>query len=96
MLTLSPQVEVTQRIEKDVVFVVDTSGTMATDGKMEQAQKALEYMIAKLDPADRFAVVDFATERSGLQGRARQRERGGEGRSDPLRQGPQGPRRHGH
>lgn len=62
MLTLSPQVEVTQRIEKDVVFVVDTSGTMATDGKMEQAQKALEYMIAKLDPADRFAVVDFATD----------------------------------
>jgi Ca-activated chloride channel homolog len=62
MLTLSPQVEVSQRIEKDVVFVVDTSGTMATDGKMEQAQKALQYMIAKLDPSDRFAVVDFATD----------------------------------
>ena len=62
MLTLSPQVEVTQRIAKDIVFVVDTSGTMATDGKMEQAVKALEYMIAKVDPGDRFAIVDFATD----------------------------------
>lgn len=62
LLTISPQVEVAQRVEKDVVFVVDTSGTMATDDKMAQARKALEYMIAKLEPGDRFGVVDFATD----------------------------------
>jgi Ca-activated chloride channel family protein len=64
LLMISPKVEVPrdQLVAKDVVFVVDTSGTMATDDKMEQARGALAYCIARLEAQDRFAVVSFATD----------------------------------
>jgi len=61
LLLAAPQVEAAERVAQDVVFVLDTSGTMAQDGKIEQAKKALAYCIYRLDAADRFAVVDFAT-----------------------------------
>lgn len=64
LLLVAPKVELPAeaRVAKDVVFVVDTSGSMTQDGRMEQARKALAYCIARLDPQDRFAVVDFATD----------------------------------
>jgi Ca-activated chloride channel family protein len=46
---------------KDVVFVLDTSGSMAGD-KIGQARAALRYCLNALDTKDRFALVDFATE----------------------------------
>lgn len=45
----------------DYLFVVDTSGSMASDDKMAQARKALKYCIDVLKPEDRFNVVRFAT-----------------------------------
>lgn len=64
LLLISPKVEIAaaERVAKDVVFVFDTSGSMAADQKMDQARRALRYMIARLDTEDRFAVVDFATD----------------------------------
>ncbi|HBP17985.1 MAG TPA: trypsin [Planctomycetes bacterium] len=62
LLTISPQVEVERQVAKDVVFVLDTSGSMAAEDRMAQARRALSYMIARLDGADRFSVIDFATD----------------------------------
>jgi Ca-activated chloride channel family protein len=47
---------------KDVVFVVDTSGSMAEAGKMEKARAALLYGIRILRAQDRFNVISFAGE----------------------------------
>ena len=48
------------RIPQDMVFVLDTSGSMR-GAKMEQAQKALRYCLGQLRTRDRFALVNFAT-----------------------------------
>jgi Ca-activated chloride channel family protein len=50
---------------KDVVFVVDTSGSMAGP-KLKQAQKALEFCVANLNNEDRFEIVRFSTEAEPL------------------------------
>ncbi|HKG78599.1 MAG TPA: VWA domain-containing protein, partial [Pyrinomonadaceae bacterium] len=47
---------------KDVVFVVDTSGSMAEKGKMEKARAALLYGVRILRPQDRFNIISFAGE----------------------------------
>ncbi len=50
-----------ESVAKDVVFVFDTSGSMAGD-KMNQSKKALAQAIGRLGDKDRFAVVDFSTD----------------------------------
>ena len=47
---------------KDVVFCVDTSGSMLKGNKMEQAKEALKYCVEHLRNGDRFNIVDFSTE----------------------------------
>jgi Ca-activated chloride channel homolog len=47
---------------KDIVFVLDTSGSMSDEGKMEKARAALLYGIRILRPQDRFNVISFAGE----------------------------------
>jgi Ca-activated chloride channel family protein len=71
MVSLSPrpQASAAQAVPKDVVFIVDRSGSMEEGGKMDQARKALAYCIKRLSPRDRFGVVDFATDWSSLDGR---------------------------
>lgn len=49
-----------ERGGQDVVFVIDTSGSMAGE-KMEQARHALQYCVEQLDERDRFNVVRFST-----------------------------------
>src|SRR6185295_3201597 len=46
---------------KDVVFVLDTSGSMA-GAKLEQAKKALAFCVENLNDSDHFEVLRFATE----------------------------------
>ncbi|MBY0522615.1 MAG: VIT and VWA domain-containing protein [Gemmataceae bacterium] len=62
MLLLSPKVEMGKDhyIPRDVVLVLDTSGSMH-GVKMEQAKKALKYCLDNLKPKDRFGIVQFAT-----------------------------------
>lgn len=48
-------------LPKDVVFVLDTSGSMA-GAKMTQARNALRFCLRSLGPDDRFGLVPFATE----------------------------------
>ena len=53
---------------KDIVFVVDTSGSMA-GAKLQQAKKALEFCVENLNADDRFEIVRFSTEAEPLFGR---------------------------
>ncbi len=51
--------------EKDITFVVDTSGSMA-GRSLEQAQNAILYCLGRLNRGDRFNVIRFATEAESL------------------------------
>ena len=48
-------------LPKDVCFVVDTSGSMAGE-KLTQAQRALKFCLANLNPRDRFNIITFSHE----------------------------------
>jgi Ca-activated chloride channel family protein len=62
LFLLTPRVEVGQRdfIPRDMILVLDTSGSMRGP-KMDQARRALKYCLDNLDERDRFAVIHFAT-----------------------------------
>ncbi|MEN8005951.1 MAG: VIT and VWA domain-containing protein [Candidatus Krumholzibacteriota bacterium] len=55
-------------LPKDVVFVLDTSGSMAEGGKIDQARRALDFCLHNLNDGDRFEVVRFSTESEPLFG----------------------------
>ncbi|HKB16687.1 MAG TPA: VIT domain-containing protein, partial [Planctomycetota bacterium] len=60
---LSPRLdlEASKVLPKDVVFVLDTSGSMEGE-KIAQAKGALRDALGRLNPGDRFHLVRFATE----------------------------------
>jgi Ca-activated chloride channel family protein len=62
MLCLSPRIELRDEdyIPKEVVFCVDTSGSMAGP-KIEQAREALRHCVEKLPARDKFSIVKFST-----------------------------------
>ncbi len=64
LLMIAPKVELKpEEVQpKDVVFVFDTSGSMQENGKIDQAKRALRYCVSRLDPQDRFGIVDFSTD----------------------------------
>ena len=64
LLMLSPKDELAERelVNKDIVFVLDTSGSMADEGKMEKARSALLFGIRTLRDGDKFNVISFAGE----------------------------------
>jgi Ca-activated chloride channel homolog len=69
LLMISPKDDWSEQeyAAKDVVFVLDTSGSMAEEGKMEKARSALLYGISILRPKDRFNVISFAGEERLLE-----------------------------
>jgi Ca-activated chloride channel family protein len=61
MMLVSPRIESTMtRVPRDLVLVLDTSGSMS-DLKMSQAKLALKQLLKQLKPDDRFGLVSFAT-----------------------------------
>jgi Ca-activated chloride channel homolog len=64
LLQLSPKDNLSERelVNKDIVFVLDTSGSMADEGKMEKARSALLFGIQGLRDGDKFNVINFAGE----------------------------------
>lgn len=64
MLLITPKTEYTpEEIQpKDIIFVMDVSGSMADDDKITQAKNALKYCLKSLDAKDRFNIVAFSTE----------------------------------
>lgn len=61
---LSPKVELQQSetVPKDIVFVLDTSGSMSEEGKITKAREALKFGIRSLHQSDHFDVIHFASE----------------------------------
>lgn len=64
LLLISPKNELSEQeyAAKDILFVFDTSGSMADQGKMEKARAALIFGIRSLRSEDRFNVISFAGE----------------------------------
>lgn len=62
MLLAAPQFKFENRkpVAKDVIFVVDVSGSMAGE-KIEQAQEALRYCVNTLNRDDRFEIISFSS-----------------------------------
>jgi Ca-activated chloride channel family protein len=68
-MNLSPGFDAKQKVvSKDIVFVMDKSGSMAGE-KLDQAKKALRFCIENLNEGDRFEIVPFSTEASALFGK---------------------------
>ncbi len=58
-LLFAPVLELDAAVARDIVVVLDRSGSMEGE-KMDQAIGAAEYILGNLGPDDRFAVVDFS------------------------------------
>jgi Ca-activated chloride channel family protein len=71
LLMISPKDDWSEQeyTAKDIVFVLDTSGSMAEAGKMEKARAALLYGIRILRPQDHFNVISFAGEEHLMENR---------------------------
>ena len=70
MLLVSPKYEVkqTEIVEKDFIFVLDRSGSMARR-KVEQAKAALRYCVQNLNDGDRFNLILFNEDITSLADR---------------------------
>lgn len=55
------QLETTKVISKEIVFVLDISGSMQGE-KMEQAQNAMKFCVNSLNERDRFNFISFSTD----------------------------------
>jgi Ca-activated chloride channel family protein len=64
LLLVSPKAQLDERevSAKEVVFVLDTSGSMSEEGKMDKAKSALGQGVETLGPRDRFNIISFAGE----------------------------------
>src|SRR6266508_1313809 len=71
LLMISPKEDWSEKeyTAKDIVFVLDTSGSMAEAGKMEKARAALLYGVRILRPQDRFNIISFAGEERLMESR---------------------------
>ncbi len=70
MLLVAPKYEVkhTEIIEKDFIFLLDRSGSMARR-KVEQAKAALRYCVQNLNEGDRFNLIVFNEDITSLADR---------------------------
>ena len=80
MLLISPKygVKKIDVIEKDFIFVLDHSGSMARR-KIKQAKEALRYCVQNLNDGDRFNLILFNTDITSLADRLNRREEWGGG-----------------
>jgi Ca-activated chloride channel family protein len=58
LMVLPPAAEHSVRLAREVIFVLDTSGSMAGTS-IRQAKEALELALSRLSQADRFNVIEF-------------------------------------
>ena len=63
ILLVAPKYEVSKDdvIEKDIIFVLDKSGSMKGE-KIEQAKGALKFCVNSLNKGDRFGIIIFSTD----------------------------------
>ena len=69
LMLISPKSNISEqdRVAKDIVFVLDTSGSMSGD-KMEKARAALKFGVESLAPRDRFNIISFSGEEHLMKG----------------------------
>lgn len=64
MLMASPSIDPSKVpvLPQEVIFCIDSSGSMVEDNRLGQLQAALKHCLNHLRPEDRFNIVDFGTE----------------------------------
>ncbi len=62
MLTLTPPDDDAARLPRDIVFLLDISGSMNENKKIDQVKSALKTFLQTLTDKDRFNIVTFSTE----------------------------------
>ncbi|KAF0242523.1 MAG: hypothetical protein FD180_3865 [Planctomycetota bacterium] len=64
MMMISPSIDPSKVpvIPQEVIFCIDSSGSMVEEDRLVNLQKALKYCLNHLRPEDRFNIVDFGTE----------------------------------
>jgi Ca-activated chloride channel family protein len=64
MMMVSPSIDpsTVPVLPQELVFCIDSSGSMVEDNRLSQLQDALKYCLGHLKPGDRFNIVDFGTE----------------------------------
>ncbi len=65
LVVTPPDLGETSPLAKDLVLVLDQSGSMNGE-KIEQAKRALRYIVQNLNPNDRFAVLSFSDTTSAV------------------------------
>ncbi len=80
LLMASPAIDVDQVVPRDIVLVMDTSGSMEGD-KLDQAKQAAIYVLEHLNPEDRFDVIAFSTGIKRFDYELQPRSRAGEAAS---------------
>lgn len=60
LLLVAPGIEPGEVVARDVILVIDTSGSMEGE-KIAQARQAAAYVVEHLNPEDRFGLVSFST-----------------------------------
>ena len=61
LFSVTPPMATAKPVSKDVVLAVDTSGSMQGE-KIQQAKKAMKYIVNALNADDRFGLVQFNTD----------------------------------
>lgn len=61
VLMVVPKRQVDKVVGKNVVFVLDTSGSMSSENRIGQAKDALEFCVRNLNSLDTFNIIDFST-----------------------------------
>ncbi|HKR02667.1 MAG TPA: VIT and VWA domain-containing protein [Pyrinomonadaceae bacterium] len=86
LMMLSPKDDwsETEYAAKDIVFVLDTSGSMNEEGKMEKARAALLFGVKSLRDTDRFNVISFAGEERLMESGLIQADAAGRARGEAF------------
>ena len=74
LMVLPPAAGPAARLAREVVFVLDTSGSMS-GASIRQAKEALLLALERLQPEDRFEVIEFNSTAQALFGEARDASR---------------------
>jgi Ca-activated chloride channel family protein len=69
IMVMPPAKSASARIPREVVFVIDTSGSMHGHS-IDQAREALQLALKRLQPEDRFNVIQFNSDTHALFGNA--------------------------
>lgn len=70
LMVLPPQQPLTQTLPREIIFIIDTSGSMGGTS-LTQAKASLQLALSRLQAQDRFNIIEFNSEHQSLFGSAR-------------------------